>query len=182
MKKEVGLMILFLYLLIGCSCSTPKFYKEIKSTYNTTVNKEKVIYSKDIHRDVLKLLTKALENTNHIIYFQEGIPTDNIKKPDYNIMIWDLDHQKYYTVVYRESGKQILFNEVPNTSQNQYFEFVRDYFLNNECDSLKNMGLESNHSGIRISHTIYEINLKENNINECSFWDIHFTFWYKESD
>ncbi len=179
MKKEFGLIILFLCSLIGYSCSSPKFYKEIKSTYKTA-NNDRAIYSKDINKDILKLLEKELENTNHIIYFQEGIPTDNIKKTDYNIVVWDLNNQKYYTLAYKKSEDQILLKEVSKTLNNEYFDFVRDYYLKNECDSLTKMGLASNHSGIRILHNIYEVNLKDKIVKECSFWDIHFTYWYKE--
>lgn len=178
-----------LVCFFGHSCGSPKFYNEIKSLYKEENNDERdnidsntlfIYNTKDTNIDklFLKSVEDDIKHTNHIIYFY--VPDNSIPIQKYYGVIYDVDHTLYYILAYEKSNKNVVLKTISDSLNDEYYKFVFENYLNNNCHYLKELGELSDHSGVRTYQAIYEVNKKDNKINKCVFRDIFFTYYIKE--
>lgn len=179
---SVRVQILFLIVLSICyGCSTPKFYNEIKSTYesyDTLVS----IYGKDAvrkssfdpHKLVMKKLSSYIQNSNHIIYHYSRT-TRKWKGNEFSGVVFDVENNKYYYVTNSENRpRKIQMDTVYKYPDDNYYKFNIDNYRQGKIDYLKKLGEISNHSGYRTSEVIYDINLKSDTMQRHTFEDFLF--------
>lgn len=164
MKNKFVLILLLSFLMT--KCASPKFYNEIKSTY-PAYKEGKRHFKNDVNKIVLKYASKYLEYSQHIIYFEAEVASINLDDKNYKIVIWDVKKNKYYYLSYYE-GK-IFEDKHPKL---EYFNFVYKYFEKDNCAQLIEYGEKSGQSGIRVPHSIYEVDLVNKAVRECTFLDI----------
>jgi len=175
------LTILIILVISIISCGTPKFYNEIKSTYESydflvsKYGKEAVNKSSyDPHKLVLNKLSSYLHNSNHIIYHYSRTTT-KWKGKEFSGVVYDVDNNKYYYVYNNEiTPRKIKVDFVYMNQDDNYYKFIIQNYLKGKIDYLKKLGEFSNHSGYRISEVIYDINLKYDTIQKHVFSDFFF--------
>ncbi len=180
---NVRIQILLLIVLSICyGCSTPKFYNEIKSTYesyDTLVSKygkEAVSESSfDPHKLVMKKLSSYIQNSNHIIYYYSR-STRKWKGKEFSGVVFDVENNKYYYVTNSEKRRprKIQIDTVYEYPDANYYKFIIDNYRQGKIEYLKKLGEISGHSGIRSWELIYDIDLNSNTVQKHTFEDILF--------
>ena len=162
-------MIINKYILISIcllflGCTTPKFYSELKSTYNG----KKTDTRED--KEVLKKLKTELNNSSHIIY---------VYMPDYTAasdmnrgFIYDVDNAQYYNIIFNE-GKNIDISKT-EYPKGTYEIFIIEKYLIGEYDYLKKLNEKYFTSKGKTTNTIYDINLKTNEYKRFVFYNFPF--------
>lgn len=107
------ILLVFVVSLLA-SCGTPKFYDEIKSTYENydalvaKYGKESVTKNTfDPHKLVMKKLNNHLQKANHIIYHFSPT-TRKWKGKEFSGVVFDVENNKYYYVTNSEKNLVIF--------------------------------------------------------------------------
>jgi len=179
---NIRIQILFLIVLYFCyGCSTPKFYKEIKSTYesyDTLISKYgKEAVSKrsfDPHKLVMKKLSGYLQHSNHIIYHYSRT-TRKWKGNEFSGVVFDIENNKYYYVTNSEKQpRKIQVDTAYKYPEDNYYKFIIENYRQGKIEYLKKLGETSNISGYRTNEVIYDIDLKSETIQKHMFRDFLF--------
>ena len=173
MKKYLPFLILTA-TLICARCAPPKFYNEIESSYQKEVNRSFLGNSPiKPHKIIFKTLKKELINTKHIIYCYSPDPSWDSKV--FSGAVYDVDNKTYYYFKNSESRPlELTVSQTHYYSDDNYYSFVIDNFINGKIGYLKNLGQISNHSGIRTEQAIFEVNLREGKSSKDTFSDFLF--------
>lgn len=172
------ILIVFAFSVI--SCKTPKFYDEIKSTYDSydvlvvKYGKESVRRSTyDAHKLVMKKLSPYLQNSDHIIYHFS--PASKWKGREFSGAVYDVDNKKYYYVNNHSGSSEIVHvDTVYKYPEENYYKFIIDNYREGKIEYLKELGEKSNHSGIRTWEVIYDVDLRSGVEQKHTFRDFLF--------
>jgi hypothetical protein len=153
MKTKFTLLFV---ILLQISCSSPKFYKEIRSLY---YSESRTIFSqyKDGNRDVLKLLESKLTNSNHILYYVQSdfsTSTDNLTS-----ILYDVENKFYFHIKVEDS--KVIIDTIPNSRYSEYQLDNISTYIKGQSEKLISLGDTCDYSGVQIYDNIYEINLRE---------------------
>lgn len=173
--------ILIFIVIFFTGCSTPKFYSEIKSTYESyqtlvsEYGKEAVSKSSfDPHKLVMKKLSSYLQDSNHIIYHY-AISTKKWQGNEFSGVVFDIENNKYYYVTNSEKRpRKIQMDTIYKHPDNNYYKFIIDNYRQGKIEYLKKLGEASRHSGIGTWEVIYDIDLSTNSVQKHTFRDILF--------
>ena len=157
-----------------CSCSPPKFYNEIESTYEKEINRNLFMNSAiNPHKIIFKTLKKELKDSKHIIYLYS--PSSNWDSKVFSGAVYDIDNNMYYYFNNSESRPlKLTVSQTHSYSDDNYCRFVIDNFINGNIGYLKKLGQISNHSGIRTEQVIFDVNLSEGKSSKYTFSDFLF--------
>lgn len=174
-KSKLNLLYILLFMSLY-GCSVPKFYNEINEMqknikYETEKNNEAVISIKtqsyNMNKLVFNKLKKELTKTNHIIYLYSADASFTSKK--YWFIVYDVDNNIYYNIENKDANsKTIKIVEVNDYLKDNYYRFIFDSYLNDQCELLKQKG-NTKLSGVRTYEAIYEVNLENKENRSCYF-------------
>ena len=168
MKKRI--LISSILLLAFVSCSSPKFFKEINSTYNTEEGSKRSSF--DPHKLVLNKLEKELKNTDHIIYYFS--PSNDWNSNVFSGALFDMDSKLYfYFENTKNNPRKVKISRVFGFPNDNYYKFVIDKYMEGEIEYLKKLG-KSNISGVRTTQTIYDIDLIGSKVKKETFKNFLF--------
>jgi len=152
------------------SCSTPKFYNEVKRIHIDYGEK-----SYDKHNKlILQEFTKLPINTNHIIYHY--VHWGLYEPILFGALIYDVDNNKYYTVQNSEEHPDIMNISNIEVQKNDYQSFVLSKYLNGEIDYLIWLGNNHMKSGPIPIEAIYDIDLKNKVYKRFLYQNIDFLY------
>ena len=160
-------MIVTTFFLFGCS--TPKFYSEIASTYPGGLKKSKF----GPERMILNHLQSELLLTERIIMHYSPFPEWDSSL--FSGVVYIPEIQKYY--YYRnseENPRDLIVTTFYSSPKDNYYKFIVENYLEGRTEYLQKLGEISNHSGIRTSEVIYDIDLTTGKYLRYVFRDFLF--------
>lgn len=177
MRKIVIVFGVICFIL--SSCSSPKFFTEIKSTYKSKEDLvkeygvESVSKSKfDPHKLILSKLSEKLKKTNHIIYYYSPENTWNSDK--FYGAIFDVQNNKYIYFENKENRpRKLIITDTFEYPDDNYYKFVIEKFREGKIEYLKKLG-NNNISGVRTIEIIYDINLTSEKTKKITFQNFLF--------
>ena len=172
--KHILNSVIVVIAIVFTSCSTPKFYKEIQSTYPQEERDDiKLNISFKPHKLILKELQQKFDNTNHIIFHYS--PSSDWTSVVFSGFIYDVDNNLYYFVSNNDTlPKNIEVENVKYFEEFDYYMFVINNYRNGKIGYLQELGKLSNHSGYRTKEVIYDIDLTKKKYKRYVFDDFLF--------
>ncbi len=170
MNKKNLILFLITSLLFNSGCSSPKFYKEVKSLYN----KQKLVRyntKNDINKELFRKLENKLSESNHIIYYYQ--PDYSTSDKNFKGIIYDIENGIYFYIK-GLSINNIIIDTIPNSTYSEYELENINIFMNNQTEELTSRGENCDYSGINIYDNIYEINLEKKTKNKFYFKNYYY--------
>lgn len=189
-KLKIIVFSFTFFLLVGCSTqNSQRFYKAVVENDENTTKEHfpdsSVYYDKkelgDPDKKIFDLLNEQLKNVNHIYYAYLPKTTGVIPGFVLDAFIYDVNNDKiYFLQQENELSKKIIFFEPSmedyrddidyyNYIYNFYAyraDFIIKYIKNNDCNSIQKSAKDNYN---QIGQVVYDINLKKNTVNRCSF-------------
>lgn len=199
-KLKIIVFSFTLLSLVRCAAqNSERFYKAVVENDENTPKEhfpDSSIYfgKKELgepDKKIFDLLNEQLKNVNHIYYgyLPKTTTTGSLLGFVIEVFVYDVDNNKIYFLQQKnELSKKIFFFEPSmedyrddidyyNYIYNFYAyraDFIIKYIRNNDCNSIQE-NAEGNYN--QIGQVVYDINLKENTVNRCSF---NYLYLFKE--
>jgi hypothetical protein len=161
MKTKFTLLFV---ILLQISCSSPKFYKEVRSLYH---NKSTIVLSSkdDRNRVILKDLESNLTNSNHILYYAQ--PDFSTSTGNLTTILYDVENKFYFHI--KVENSKIIIDTIPNSRYSEYQLDNISLYIKGNSEKLIALGNTCNYSGVQVYDNIYEINLSKRTKNKLRF-------------
>ena len=197
-KLKIILFSFGLLLFISCAAqNNERFYKAVVENDENTPKEHfpdsSVYYDKkelgDPDKKIFDLLKEQLKGVNHIYYAYLPKPTGVIPGFIVEVFVYDVDSDKIYFLQQENqlSKDFILFEPSLEDYRDDidYYNYIYNFYVyradfiikhikNNDCKSIQDAVIATYNESAQV---VYNVNLKENTVNRCSF---NYLYLFKE--